>query len=71
MDSSRNFIAFFTLITEKMGLYTDIAKENIGYDKLLQDARYGKLVESTQEKFDSNEEKIYYISTASIVLMDS
>ena len=54
-----------------MGLYTDIAKENIGYGKLSRDARYGKLVKNTQEESDNNEEKICYISTASIVLIDS
>ena len=70
MDSSGNSAAFFTSVTETVGLYADIVKENIGYGKLSWNARYGKLVESTQEESDSNEEKIYYTSTASIVLVD-
>ena len=48
----------------------DIAKENIRYGKFLQDTKYKKLVESTQEKFDNNEEKICYISTTNIALVD-
>ncbi len=70
MDSSGNSAAFFTSVIEKVGLYADIAKENIGYGKLSRDARYGKLVKSTQEESDSNEEKICYTSTASIALVD-
>ena len=53
-----------------MGLYADIANENIGYGKLSRDARYGKLVESTQEESDSSEEKICYTRSASIPLVD-
>ena len=70
MDSFGNFIVFITSVTEKVGLYTDIVKKNIGYGKLSQDARYKKLVESTQKISDSNEEKICYISTTSITLID-
>ena len=66
IDSFGNSTTFFISIIKKVGLYADIAKENIRYGKLLWDARYEKLVENTQEKFDSNEEKICYISTASI-----
>ena len=69
MDSSGNSTAFFTLVTEKVGLYADITKENIRYGKLSRDAEYGKLVESTQEESDSNE-KICYTNTASIALVD-
>lgn len=47
MDGFRNFATFFTLVIEKMGLYANIANENIGYSKLSQDARYRKLVENT------------------------
>ena len=71
MDSSRNSAAFVTLITKKVGLYTDIAKENIGCSKLLQDARYKKLIKITQEEFDSNKKKICYASTISIALVNS
>lgn len=46
-DSSEISAGFFTSVTEKMGLYTDIAKENIRYSKLSQDTRYGKLIGST------------------------
>ena len=60
MNSSRNFMAFFTLITKKIGLYAGITKENIGYGKLSQDVRYKKLVESIQEKSDSNKEKMLH-----------
>lgn len=47
IDSSRNFVTFFTSIIEKVGLYTNITKKNIRYGKFLQNARYTKLVEST------------------------
>ena len=47
MDNSGNFAAFFTSVIEKVSIYVDIIKENIGYGKFLQDARYKKLVEST------------------------
>ena len=47
IDSSGNFTIFFTSITEKISLYADIAKENIRYSKLLQDAKYKKLIENT------------------------
>ena len=71
MDSSGNSAAFFASLIEKVGLYADIAKENIGYGKLSRDDRYGKLVESPQEEFDSSEEKICYTSAASIAPVDS
>ena len=70
MDSSKNFAAFFASITKKMGLYMDIAKENIGYSKLSQDIRYKNIVKSTQKKSNSNEEKICYTSMAKIALVD-
>lgn len=35
VNSSENFITFFILVMEKMGLYTDITKENIIYGKFL------------------------------------
>ena len=34
MDSFRNSAIFFTLVIEKVGLYTNIAIKNIGYSKL-------------------------------------
>lgn len=70
MDNYANFAMFFTLVIEKIGLYTNIAKENIRYGKLSQDARYKKLVESIQEKSNNNKEKICYTSTTSITLLD-
>lgn len=70
MDGSRNSAAFFASVIEKVGLYADIANENIGYGKLSRDARYRKLVESTQEESDSSEEKICYTRSASIALVD-
>lgn len=53
-----------------MGLYTDFAKKNIRYDKLLYDARYKKLVESTQEESDSSKEKICYTNITIVTLVD-
>lgn len=70
MDNFENSATFFTSITENVGLYTDIAKENIRYDKFLQDARYKKLVQSTQEESNSNEEKICYTNMTNIALID-
>lgn len=70
MDSFENFLVFFTLLTEKVGLYVDISKKNIRYSKLLQDTKYGKLIKNTQEKFDSNENNICSTSTTSITLID-
>lgn len=52
-----------------MGLYANIAKENIGFGKPSWDTRYRKFVESTQEEFNSKE-KIRKTSTASIALVD-
>ena len=69
MDSSRNSAAFFASVIGKVGLYANITNENIGYGKLSWDARYGKLVENTQEESDSSE-KICYTRLASIALMD-
>lgn len=40
IDNSGNFAAFFTSITEKVGLSVDIVKENIGYGRLSQDVRW-------------------------------
>ncbi|MCJ1342229.1 hypothetical protein MMC31_000409 [Peltigera leucophlebia] len=70
MDSSGNSAAFFASVIEKVGLYADIAKENIGYGKLSRDARYRKSVESIQEEFDNGEEKTCDTNTASIALVD-
>ena len=43
-------------------MHADIAKENIGYGKLSQDARqYEKLVESTHKESDNNEKKKFAI----------
>lgn len=43
IDSFGNSATFFTSVTEKVGLYADITKKNIGYGNLLWDAKYGKL----------------------------
>lgn len=67
MDSSGNSTAFFASVIEKMGQYANIAKENIGYGKLLRDAKYKQFVDSSQ---DNSEEKIYDTSTANFALMD-
>lgn len=48
----------------------NIIKENIGYSKLSQEARYRKLLESTQKESDRNKEKICYTSMISITLVD-
>ena len=71
MDSSGNSAVYFTLVTEKVGLYANITKENIRYSKLSLDARYGNFVKNTKEESDNNKEKICYTSTANIALIDS
>ena len=70
MDGFRNSATFFASVIGKVGLYADIANENIGYGKLSQDARYEKLVESTHEKSNSSEEKTCYKRSASIALVN-
>ena len=47
MESTKNSAAFFASITEKIDLYADIVKENIGYGTFSWDIRYGKLVKNT------------------------
>lgn len=47
INSFGNSATFFTLVIEKMGLYADITKENIGYGKLTQDVEYEKLIKNT------------------------
>lgn len=71
MDNSRNFAVFFILVIEKISFYAKIAKGNIRYNKLSQDTRYRKLVESTHEKSNNSKKKICYISIASIILVDT
>lgn len=61
---------FFASKIGKIGLYANISNENIGYSKLSQNIRYRKLVKSTQEKSNSNEEKICYTRLASIALVN-
>lgn len=46
IDSSGNSVVFFTSVTKNVGLYANITKKNIGFGKLLWDAKYRKLVES-------------------------
>lgn len=70
MDNSGNSIAFFTSVMKMVDLYVEITKENIGFCILSQDARYKHLVKSIQQKSNNSKEKIYYISMASIVMMD-
>lgn len=60
----------FILVIKKIDLYIEIAKENIGYNKLLQDVKYKKLVENTQKKYNSREKKTCYTNMASIILID-
>lgn len=47
MHNFKNSIAFFTLKIKKVSFYAETTKENIMYNKLLQDIRYKKLIEST------------------------
>lgn len=58
---------FYTSVIEKMSLDMDIAKENIRYDKLLQDTRYIKI---SRKYSNSNKEKICYINMTNITPVD-
>ncbi|KAI9865205.1 MAG: hypothetical protein M1813_002525 [Trichoglossum hirsutum] len=53
MDSAGNAKAFFASVMENVGIYADIARENIGFGRLARQFRYAKIVDDTKEAEDS------------------
>ncbi|KAI9771988.1 MAG: hypothetical protein M1840_001276 [Geoglossum simile] len=49
MDSAGNAKAFFASVMENVGIYTDIARENVGFGKLAQQFQYVKIEDDTKE----------------------
>ncbi|KAI9772959.1 MAG: hypothetical protein M1840_008841 [Geoglossum simile] len=49
MDSARNAKAFFASVMENVGIYADIARENVGFGKLARQFRYAKIEDDTKE----------------------
>jgi hypothetical protein len=52
LDSAGNSKAFFVSVTDNIGIYVDIARENVGFGRMARQLRYAKTDDDAKEADD-------------------
>ncbi|KAI9864856.1 MAG: hypothetical protein M1813_002626 [Trichoglossum hirsutum] len=58
MDSAGNAKAFFASVMENVGIYADIARENVGFGRLARQFRYAKIEDDGEKSIALDVEKL-------------